>query len=80
MAMFPFNRELLLTCDSLAAFSGRPHTITSIPDMNSMREWLDDPLATEGDRMLVGFLELRELQVRLISSHPDTISPSAGRS
>ena len=57
---------------SLAAFSGRPHTITVEPDIQDMRAWLNDPLVTPGDRMLVGFLELRAIQVGSFAQDPHT--------
>lgn len=32
-------------------------------DLAAMNRWLEHPYSTAGDRMLVGFLELRTLEV-----------------
>ncbi|RSH81301.1 uncharacterized protein EHS24_008743 [Apiotrichum porosum] len=49
--------------DSLSAFSGRPPMIAGDLDLVSKNRWLDHPYCTLGDRMVVGFLELRSIEV-----------------
>lgn len=50
---------------SLSAVSGKPTMIQVELDLQAMNHWLDQPLSTPGDRMLVGFLELRSIEVGL---------------
>jgi protein-disulfide isomerase-like protein with CxxC motif len=47
---------------SLAATSGKPFMIHDFPDFTAMRQWLEHPYATHGDRMIVGYLELRRIE------------------
>ncbi|BEI82634.1 hypothetical protein CcaverHIS002_0305020 [Cutaneotrichosporon cavernicola] len=47
---------------SLAATSGKPFLIHEFPDAAAMRRWLEHPFATHGDRMVVGYLELRRIE------------------
>lgn len=51
---------------SLAATSGKPPMIQEFPDSAAMRRWMEHPLATHGDRMIVGYLELRKIEVGLV--------------
>lgn len=36
--------------------------IHEFPDTAAMRRWMEHPLATHGDRMIVGYLELRRIE------------------
>jgi hypothetical protein len=49
---------------SLSALSGRPSFVKGNIDITSLRSWLNDSTATAGDYMLVGFIELRTIEVR----------------
>lgn len=47
---------------SLSAVSGTPSMVQGDLDLRVMNRWLAQPLSTPGDRMLVGFLELRLIE------------------
>ncbi|GMK56457.1 hypothetical protein CspeluHIS016_0302970 [Cutaneotrichosporon spelunceum] len=47
---------------SLAATSGKPFMLHEFPDAAAMRKWMEHPFATHGDRMVVGYLELRRIE------------------
>lgn len=49
---------------SLSAFSGRPPLIKAHAGADEMRSWLqDEELVTLGDHMIIGYLELRAIEV-----------------
>lgn len=50
---------------SMAAFSGKPTMIKTDVDMAEMMRWLDSPYASQTDRMLIGYIELRLIEVSL---------------
>jgi hypothetical protein len=54
---------------SLSALSGRPSFVKGNIDITSLRSWLNDSTATAGDYMLVGFIELRAIEVRFAQRH-----------